>query len=230
VVQLPVAAALGAEAGLGAAPERGIADDALVCQGIINAQGQKPTGLLGWVVATVMGGLFVPVNARVGRLLDPRPDDSVLDVACGAGEFLRWHARHATRVAGLDHSAIQIRVARRLLHRRVMQGTAEVVLGDATALPWADGQFSAAACNCLDCIAQPRTALAEMHRVLRPGGRVVIGIDRFDDPARARHSTHKRGLPAWTEAELITLMSQAGFEDVAISRGAGRTYALASRR
>jgi ubiquinone/menaquinone biosynthesis C-methylase UbiE len=195
----------------------------------IHAQGQKPVGRLGWVVAVVMTVVFVPINARVARLLEPRTEDAVLDVACGAGVFLRRHASHARRVAGIDHSPAQITLARRLLHGRLARGTAEVVEGDAAALPWPDAEFTAVTCNCLDCFEQPARSLAEMRRVLRPGGRMVVGIDTFDNPTAARRFERKSGLHAWTPREFGALLAQAGFEDVTMAPLGGRTYARAVR-
>ena len=55
-------------------------------------------------------------------------------------------------------------------------GTAEFVVGDAAALPWKDAQFTVVTSNCIGCFEKKATkALEEMYRVLKPGGRAVVG-------------------------------------------------------
>ena len=116
------------------------------------------------------------------KRLDLTPDDEVLDVACGSGAFLRKHASHVRQVAGLDHSDDLIAIAKRENHERVAAGTAEFVVGDATVLPWDDDEFSVVTCNSIDCFAtKTRPALEEMYRVLRPGGRILVGDDHRQD-------------------------------------------------
>ena len=94
--------------------------------------------------------------------------------------FLDQHARHVKRLAGLDLSDIQVRLAQRRLADMIAAGSAEIVQGDAAALPWADESFSAATCmGSLEFIADSAAALREMWRVLRPGGGIVVsyGLD-----------------------------------------------------
>ena len=195
----------------------------------LGAQNQKPTGALGWVAAGLML-MLGPSDCHhqaVARLLDLQPDDALLDIACGSGLFLRRQAAQVRRVAGLDHSSVQIRLARRLLRRRIDAGTAEVVEGDAAALPWPDDQFSAVTCNCLFCLAQAERAMAEIYRVLCPGGRLVLATDFHDDPAVARQQEREWGWRAWTEPELQTLLENAGFTKVRLSHDAQSTFATA---
>ena len=191
------------------------------------SQGQKPTGVLGWIVAGTMPLLFRSLYAQVARLLDVGPEDEVLDVACGSGVFLRRYATHAKRIAGVDHSEIQIGVARRLNRSRVAEGTAEFVQGDSAALPWGDGRFSAVTCNCLGCFDEPQRSLEEMCRVLRQGGRAVISTDYYPDEAKAREDARKTGLPTWTAEELATVMAAAGFSGVRVSHDEAMVYATA---
>lgn len=184
----------------------------------LSSQGRKPTGLLGWVTAWVMPVMFRSLYAKVARRLRLRPEDDVLDVACGSGAFLKKYASHVRHLAGLDHSQIQISLAKRWNRDRVAAGTAEFVAGDATALPWPEGTFSAVTCNCVSCFAEPQRSLREMCRVLRPAGRAVVVMESSDED---RH-THPRktdmfGMPVWTEDDVRQMMADAGFSQVSAS-------------
>lgn len=140
-----------------------------------------PTGRVGRLVARVYAS--VPFVGRYygvfADALGLGSEDEVLDVACGSGVFLRRHAAHVRRCAGLDHSEPMIEEAIRQNRERVLAGTAEFVVGDVTRLPWPDASFSVVTSNDVDCYAdKARPAVAEMHRVLKPGGRIVVEGDR----------------------------------------------------
>ncbi len=152
----------------------------------LSSQFGNPHGPPGWVVALIMPPLTDRHCGDLARVLDLRPDDDVLDVACGAGVFLHRHTSQVRYVAGIDQSEIQIRLARRRNHDRIAAGTAEIVQGDAAALPWEDETFSAVTCNCVNCFTEPRRSLREMYRVLRRQGRVALAIDYCADEKTAR--------------------------------------------
>ncbi len=157
----------------------------------VSEQGAKASGRAG----AVLVGLTTAIDMcnpwyspYFSRLLGLKPEDIHLDVACGAGVFLRRRAGHVRRVAGIDHSDVSVRMARRLLRDRLVEGSAQVVEGDAVVLPWPDGTFTAVSCNCIDCFApgKPARTVQEMYRVLKPGGRVVIGLEaQMADPQQA---------------------------------------------
>jgi len=196
---------------------------------VLTSQGVKPTGLVGHVVAWTMPLLFRSLYGKVARMLDLQPEDDVLDVACGSGVFLQKYAAQAHRIAGLDHSEVQIRLARQRHRARIDAGTAEIVQGDSAALPWEDNSFSAVTCNCLGCFAEPLRSLKEMNRVLRPSGRVVLSVDFYPDDETAQKAGQKWGLPTWTAAGLRKLMDDAGLSQISVARDKAVVFAKAIR-
>lgn len=101
-----------------------------------------------------------------------------LDVACGTGDMTALLARLVGprgHVTGLDFSEGMLAVARRRLHRLGLAARVEWVVGDALQLPFADGSFDLVTMGfALRNVADLDRALAEMARVTRPGGRVLV--------------------------------------------------------
>jgi 2-polyprenyl-6-hydroxyphenyl methylase / 3-demethylubiquinone-9 3-methyltransferase len=106
------------------------------------------------------------VAQRIDEAFGGRPVDA-LDVGCGAGFLSNYLAARGHRVAGLDASPESLAVAA----RHDPSGSADYRLGDALALPYPDASFDVAcAMDFLEHIEEPARAVAEIGRVLRPGG------------------------------------------------------------
>jgi demethylmenaquinone methyltransferase / 2-methoxy-6-polyprenyl-1,4-benzoquinol methylase len=98
-----------------------------------------------------------------------RPGAEVLDVCCGTGDLAVAAADAGGRVTGLDFSEPMLERARR------KSSQIEWLEGDALALPFQDASFNAVTIGFgLRNLADAERGLAEMRRVLRPGGRVAI--------------------------------------------------------
>jgi demethylmenaquinone methyltransferase/2-methoxy-6-polyprenyl-1,4-benzoquinol methylase len=114
-------------------------------------------------------------RARVVRELRPvlrQPGATALDVCCGTGDLAIALAAEAGphAVTGLDFSAPMLRIATTKVASRVA-----LLQADASAMPFSDQQFDAVTVAFgLRNLASPEKGLAEMYRVLKPGGRVAI--------------------------------------------------------
>jgi ubiquinone/menaquinone biosynthesis C-methylase UbiE len=109
-------------------------------------------------------------EGAVHELLAELPEGSeVLDAACGTG-------RHAAFLAARGHSVVGVDASPEMLARAAAKvPDARFVLGELDRLPLADGSVDAAVCALALSHAQDlRPAVAELARVLRPGGRLVI--------------------------------------------------------
>ena len=100
-------------------------------------------------------------------------DLRVLEVGCGTGHWLGVLERAGVRTAGLD-AALGM-----LAHARAQAPSTPVVQGVAERQPWASAAFDRVFCvNAFHHFQDKRTFVAEAHRVLRPGGRLMtIGLD-----------------------------------------------------
>lgn len=121
----------------------------------------------GW--AELWAGFARPAWEVIVRSSGVRSGSSVLDVGCGSGEFLHFLDQLGFVTAGIDPAPGMVHQANeRLPH-------ADIRLGSAGALPWPDGSFDlATSFNALHFSSHVNAALADMIRVVKPGGQVAV--------------------------------------------------------
>lgn len=108
------------------------------------------------------------------KLSEVCQNDTVLDVACGPGMVACEFAKHAGHVTGIDITPAMIEQAEKLQNELKLKNIAWAV-GDAVPLPYADNSFSLVITRySFHHLLAPEKALAEMIRVCRPGGRVMV--------------------------------------------------------
>lgn len=153
------------------------------------------------------------------RALELRPGERVLDIGCGpgylAGEMAQLVGSEG-HVQGVDPSPSMLAIARR------HAPSAELSEGGALSLPAPDASFDAAvSTQVYEYVADVEAALAEVRRVLRPHGRLLV-LDTDWDSIVWRSSDHERMtrvLRAWDEhladphlpRRLPELLARAGF-------------------
>jgi ubiquinone/menaquinone biosynthesis C-methylase UbiE len=176
-----------------------------------------PLGLVAGLTMAVGRGRaagFVADAAGVG------PGDRVVDVGCGPGRFLREAAERGAEVVGVDPSRRMRRMAERFTAR--LRPKVTVLDGSAERLPLEDRSATVAwAVASVHHWDDVDAGLAELHRVLAPGGRVLLA-ERL---ARPRGWFNHHAL-TWEGAQrLAARASAAGFADAAAER-----HALGRRR
>src|SRR2546428_2593722 len=104
----------------------------------------------------------------------------------------------------------------------IVAGRLQLVYGDVHRLPWADGEFTCAAgVNMFFFVRSPETCLGELHRVLGPGGRlVIVTAARRDDPAA---SPWTPALRTYSSDNMERMLRVAGFSKVRVSEPAARS-------
>lgn len=120
--------------------------------------------------------------------------ETVLEVGCGTGHFTRWLAERGFRVLGLDISPA-------MLAEAAKRNGIPYVIGDALALPFADGSFDIVALiTTLEFVPDPQRALSEAVRVARHG--LLLGVlNRYSLLAVKRKISAK---PPWNEARFFS--------------------------
>jgi ubiquinone/menaquinone biosynthesis C-methylase UbiE len=186
----------------------------------IARQGRQPSGLLGRIVAGVMAKETASENALALQLLDLQSTDHVLEVGSGHGETLAKAARVVQNghLCGLDFSPIMHRHALHCHRQLVSEGRIEFELGQSDALPFQPHAFDKVlTVHTIYFWADPLPHLREMYRVLRPGGRLVLGFRPAEDEGFA--ATYPAEIyNIRSEAIVLDLISSAGFESSELHR------------
>jgi SAM-dependent methyltransferase len=144
------------------------------------------------------------------------PDDSLLDVGCGGGVFLRRALESGCGAVGVDHSHEMVQLA-----RRITEGRAPIVQAQADRLPFEGDMFTAVSCIvAFFFFPDPVAALREFRRVLDPArGRIAVyttAPEMKGTPA-APYPLATRG-HFYEDEELAEHARAAGFGEVEVRR------------
>ena len=122
--------------------------------------------------------------------IEARPEDAVLDVACGtAAVSIEMSRRYGCRVTGVDQSAEMLAAGRARVESAGLGDRIELRAGRAEELPFEDASFDALTFTyLLRYVDDPAATMRELARVVRPGGRIAM-LDFFVPAGVAR--------PAW---------------------------------
>jgi ubiquinone/menaquinone biosynthesis C-methylase UbiE len=136
----------------------------------------------------------------------PRPNDTVLDVACGGGLVVCAFAPHVKQATGIDMTPAMLDRARRLAAE---QGIGNVAWeqGDVGRLPYPDAAFDIVVTRfSMHHFLDPAAVLREMARVCAPGGRIVV-VDMYasDDAAKAAEWNRAEKLRDPSHVRCLTL-------------------------
>ncbi|MET7426209.1 class I SAM-dependent methyltransferase [Dactylosporangium sp. NPDC005555] len=154
--------------------------------------------------------------------LGARAEGRVLEVGIGTGRSLP-HYRDGVALTGVELSPAMLAIARR--RAADLGRDADLREGDAEHLPFADASFDAVVCALALCtIPDPAAAVAEMHRVLVPGGRLLL-LDHIGSswpPIRAAQwlleQVTRRTAGEYFTRRQLPLVRAAGFQVVAVER------------
>jgi ubiquinone/menaquinone biosynthesis C-methylase UbiE len=175
----------------------------------------------GWFGSLFMGRLLNRVNAEIVEatlaLLGITPEHDVLEIGFGGGSALRRLTGEPRTgvITGLDLSPEMVARAQRNFRRRIEAGQLQLQLGSVAHLPFPDAVFDRVfTINTIYFWQNAAQGLAEIYRVLRPGGLAAIGIRSKEK--MEKHAITKYDFRLFSPEDVSDLMAHAGFRSLRI--------------
>lgn len=179
----------------------------------IGRQLRNPHGIGGRLIGRFMRVVNRTPNQRAVDALCLTALDVALDIGCGPGQAIASMAKRARKVHGLDQSQTMLEQARQANLKSILQGRVVLKQGAFEMLPYADESIDKIlAANVMYFWSDIPAMLAELRRVLRPGGRIAIYVTDAISMRNwkfARGDTHR----LFDAIELRSALAQGAFGD-----------------
>lgn len=191
---------------------------------IFSRQARKPSGFLGrHVMARFFDAGNADLNTFVKELLELQENDRVLEIGFGTGTLICQMAETVTHgiVEGLDFSDAMLAKASKTNRHHIENNRVNIQKGEGSSLPYEDETFDkVCTVNTIYFWDHPQRYFREMHRVMKPGGRIVIG---FRDDEQMRNFKLSRDIfTTYSLDEVLVQLTEAGFSSARIKKKQGR--------
>jgi SAM-dependent methyltransferase len=188
-------------------------------------QAGLPTGLLGRIVGRAMVKDTAEANDRALAKLDLTEPRTILDVGFGQGRTADILVQAGHHVIGVDPSPTMVRQATARNRAACRDGRATLKHGDGITIPFpGDTADVAITAHTIYFMPDPAATIADIARVLKPGGTLVIACRTAEDDT-----------PGWMDPEIYrirsseeitSMLTSAGFADVEHERGDDFTHGI----
>ena len=185
----------------------------LIPSSIISSQARKPTGLIG---RYIMSNFFKLGNADLNLFvkdnLTLKSNDQVLEIGFGPGVLINEMAKMTTEgtIDGVDFSDTMLKQAIKINQQFIKNDKVRLQKADCVSLSFDDNHFDKiCSVNTLYFWKQPITNLTEIYRVLKPGGKIVIGFR--DNTQMDNLNLNEEIFTTYAQDEVINLLSKVGF-------------------
>lgn len=186
--------------------------------------------MFGRWTARLMNRSNAEMNERAVALLDIQPGEQVLDAGFGGGPALRAIISLVGRqgkAVGLDASPTMVHRAEQQFDQFVKVGRLVLVEGTVEQMRFPEGHFDGAiTVNTIYFWADPAKGMSKLFHVLKPGGRLVVGIRPEDEMRKMPFTTE--GFTLYAPEQVEALLKAAGFVQVSIEETRDGHLAYAS--
>jgi ubiquinone/menaquinone biosynthesis C-methylase UbiE len=163
----------------------------------ISKQSRKPTGIFGRFVMSFffeMGN--VELNTLVYKALSVEKNDYALEIGFGPGTLIKKIAERLDNgiIEGIDLSKSMVAIAQKKNRKHINNGKVQIHLGEFDAVVFEDNCFDKIfSVNTIYFWKSPKTTISKICRILKPGGKVVIGFHDKRDMEKMSHIISKKG-------------------------------------
>lgn len=178
----------------------------------IAAQLKKPSGDFAEEVGKKMNLVNKALFDLTAETMQPRRHERLLEIGFGTGAFFKELFRYADdlNVSGIDFSEDMVEIAKTNNRDAIDAGLLDIGWGQSDDLPFPDSTFEKVYCNMVVYFwDRPEKHLAEVHRVLKPGGKFYTGIRSRESMLVFPFVEH--GFNLYTSEEWKELLAQNGF-------------------
>lgn len=176
-----------------------------------------PDGWLGSALGHLMAYANEAMNRFAVEQLRLAPDDHVLEIGFGHGKTIELMATQVASglVAGIDHSMTMVTQAAKRNEAAIKAGRVELQQGSVSNIPYEYARFNkVVAVNNYQFWPNPELDLTEIQRVMRPGGRLVLGLRM----QATRPFAMVPGLQDDEVQEIAGLVRWVGFQNVRVEK------------
>ncbi len=189
-------------------------------------QARKPTGVVGrYVMTKIFNKGNADLNAFVKKILELKRDDRVLEVRFGPGKLIYEMAEMTAErvVEGIDFPGAMLKQASKINKHHILKGKVRLKKGECSTLPFDNELFDKlCSTNTLYFWKEPDKYFSEMFRVIKSGGKIVIGFR--DDKQMSTLNLSEDIFVSYSQDEVIGLLSDAGFFGVHIKEKKGAPF------
>jgi ubiquinone/menaquinone biosynthesis C-methylase UbiE len=187
----------------------------LIPSRVLSLQARKPSGLIGrYIMTKIFNNGNADLNVFVKENLDLQPEDRVLEIGFGPGKLINEMATITIKgiVEGVDFSNAMLKQAEIVNKQHISSGRVILHKRECVSLPFDNEVFDKlCSTNTLYFWKTPQNYFAEMYRVIKPGGKIVIGFR--DDKQASTLNLSDDIFNLYSQDDVINLLSAAGFGD-----------------
>jgi len=185
-------------------------------------QCKRPSGAFGRVIARGMNRAHSPLTRWALSHIEVKSETVALDLGCGGGGTIDRLAKMAVDgwVAGLDYSEESVLVSRRKNARHIHNGRVEICHASVSSIPYEDNTFDlVTAVETFYFWPTPASDLAEVRRILKPGGDLLIACTMYKGgkhDKRNRRFVDEIDMTYLSVDEFQELLAGVGFDQIRV--------------